>query len=70
LSEAAGVACKVADGVGLGRDVALTGPSVVGNALVWEDEVVPLALFATGHDAVDSGESIEGPTARRTLRSA
>jgi len=46
LSRAAGAETTSHEGLGVGMDVVLTGPDVVGNALTWEDGVVHLALFA------------------------
>lgn len=38
------------EGLGLGMDVVLTAPDVVGNALTWEEGIVHLALFARSVD--------------------
>lgn len=50
LSRAAGAETTSHEGLGMGMDVVLTAPDVVGNALVWEEGVVHLALFARATD--------------------
>jgi hypothetical protein len=52
------------EGLGLGMDVVLTAPDVVGNALTWEDGVVHLALFARSDDP----QSHQGYRAQRIER--
>jgi hypothetical protein len=67
LSEGAAAQATVASGLGLGRDVALTGSTVVGNALVWDESVVHVALFGEGAGGQGAGGRIEGPSSRRRL---
>lgn len=56
------------EGIGLGMDVMLTAPNVVGHALTWEGGVVHLALFARSQDPNGRGAregAIESPLQRR-----
>lgn len=56
------------EGIGLGIDVMLTAPNVVGHALTWEGGVVHLALFARSQDGNGrgaDGRTIESPLQRR-----
>ena len=56
------------EGTGLGMDVMVTCPTVVGHALTWESGVVHLALFAKSEgerDTVVDGGAIESPLNRR-----
>ena len=71
LSSASTSAATGHEGLGVGMDVVITGESVVGNALTWEDGVVHLALFARADD--DSQHSqragrIESPRNRAARR--
>lgn len=62
------------EGLGLGMDVVLTAPNVVGNALAWESGVVHLALFARSNDpSLRQGfraQRIEAPSRRARGRAA
>jgi hypothetical protein len=58
-------------GVGLGTDVRLSGPRIVGGALVHDDRVLHLSAFRTqdgtlSHDGTDADENrpLQGPAAR------
>ncbi|MGH2753651.1 MAG: ARPP-1 family domain-containing protein [Actinomycetota bacterium] len=62
LAQASAAGTAVHDGLGLGTDVGLRSAQVVGNALVWEQTVVHLALFAR-EDA--GGSRIARPSTRR-----
>lgn len=53
------------EGLGVGMDVVLTAPGVIGNALMWEDGVVHLALFAR---SVDEAPTTQGYRAQRIER--
>ena len=59
------------EGLSLGMDVVLTGPSIVGNALTWDEGVVHLALFARTEDDSRQGHRasrIEAPSRRAVRR--
>jgi len=62
------------EGLGLGMDVVLTSPDVVGNALAWEDGIVHLALFARTVDDDSSqgyrAQRIERPSRRARGRTS
>ena len=62
------------EGLGLGMDVVLTAPDVIGNALAWESGVVHLALFARSDDPSSRqgyrAERIEAPSRRARGRAA
>lgn len=68
LDEASSGETTSHEGIGLGMDVMLTAPNVVGHALTWEGGVVHLALFARSQDPngglADAG-AIESPLQRR-----
>ena len=69
LSAAAGAQTTSHEGLGVGMDVVLTAPDVVGNALTWEDAIVHLALFARSveEDPTRQGyraQQIERPSRR------
>ena len=68
LAKAAAAETTAHEGLGVGMDVILTAPDVVGNALTWEDGIVHLALFARSEDpSTRSGyrtERIESPSRR------
>jgi len=56
-------------GVGLGTDVRLSGPRIVGGALVHDDRVVHLSAFrkqdgTMSHDGADENRPMQGPSAR------
>lgn len=65
LSAAAGAETTSHEGLGLGMDVVMTAPDVVGNALTWEDGIVHLALFAR---SVDEDPTRQGYRAQRIER--
>ena len=65
LSAAAGADTTSHAGLGVGMDVVLTAPDVVGNALTWEDGIVHLALFAR---SVEEDPSRQGYRAQRIER--
>jgi len=68
LDAAAGGETTSHSGIGLGMDVMVTSPTVVGHALTWESGVIHLALFAKsddGHRTVVDGGQIESPLSRR-----
>lgn len=68
LDEASSGETTSHEGIGLGMDVMLTAPNVVGHALTWEGGVVHLALFARSQDpngGVPDGGTIESPLRRR-----
>ncbi|HWC14119.1 MAG TPA: DUF6569 family protein [Actinomycetota bacterium] len=69
LSRAAQAESTSHEGLGVGMDVVLTAPDVVGNALTWEEGVVHLALFArnVAGDAPNEyrAQSIDRPSHRR-----
>lgn len=56
--------------VGIGSDVVVTSPAVVGTALAWEEGVVHLTLFGRGRstDAPDTGGRIATSVTRRRMR--
>lgn len=67
LARAAGASTTSHEGLGVGMDVVLTAPEVVGNALTWEDGVVHLAVFARSDDASRQAyraQAIEAPSRR------
>ena len=72
LQEIRDAATEVHAGVGLGTDVRLTGPRIVGGALVHDDRVVHLSAFrkqdgTMSHDGDDLGEErrpMQAPSAR------
>lgn len=69
LDKAAAAETTSHEGLGLGMDVILTAPDVVGNALTWEDGIVHLALFARSEDPYRTrsgyrAERIESPSRR------
>jgi hypothetical protein len=68
LDEAAAGETTSHEGIGLGMDVMLTAPNVVGHALTWESGVVHVAMFPRSEDpnsAVIDGGDIESPLSRR-----
>jgi hypothetical protein len=68
LDEASSGETTSHEGIGLGMDVMLTAPNVVGHALTWEEGVVHLALFARSHGPNGGhadGGTIESPLRRR-----
>ena len=65
LSAAAAAETTSHEGLGVGMDVVLTAPDVVGNALTWEDGIVHLALFAR---SVDQDQTRQGYRAQRIER--
>ena len=60
------------EGLGLGMDVVLTAPDVIGNALMWEDGIVHVALFARSvDDSTNQGyraQRIDAPSRRAGRR--
>lgn len=68
LDDAAAGETTSHEGIGLGMDVMLTSPSVVGHALTWDSGVVHIALFPRNDDSptdVIDGGAIESPLSRR-----
>ncbi len=69
LDEASSGETTSHDGIGLGMDVMLTMPTVVGHALTWEGGVVHLALFTRGENPTPERSThkrtIESPQRRR-----
>lgn len=65
LSAAARAETTSHEGLGVGMDVVLTAPDVVGNALTWEDGIVHLALFAR---SVEEDQTRQGYRAQRIER--
>lgn len=61
---------SIHDPVGIGSDVVVTSPAVVGTALAWEEGVVHLSLFGRGPSthAPDTGGRIATPVTRRRMR--
>jgi predicted transcriptional regulator len=71
LASAAEGAATSHEGLGLGMDVVLTSPSIVGNALTWDEGIVHLAVFARADDGSDRSHRaarIEAPSRRRSNR--
>jgi hypothetical protein len=71
LTEASSAETTSHEGVGLGVDVMLTTPTVVGHALTWEEGIVHLALFARRQAPNHGGRdfsTIESPMSRRHLQ--
>lgn len=74
LARAAAAETTSHEGLGLGMDVVLTAPEVVGNALAWQSGVVHLALFARSGDSSSNqgyrAQRIEAPSRRARGRAA
>ena len=71
LEQASRATTTLHEGLGLGTDVVLTAPTVVGNALTWEEGIVHLALFPTAEDGSHSATRtarIEAPSRRARRR--
>lgn len=71
LADAAAAEASLHEGIGVGFDIALSGKVTVGNALLFDEGVVHLAIFP--NDAADSrpdrtGSRIERPRSRRSRR--
>ena len=72
LARAAAAETTSHEGLGLGMDVVLTAPDVVGNALTWDEGIVHLALFARSGDPDSTqgyrAQRIEAPSRRSRSR--
>ncbi len=70
VAQARGGEFSIHDPVGIGTDVVVTSPAVVGNALAWEGGVVHLSLFGRSRSTSgpDTGGAIATPVRRRRMR--
>jgi hypothetical protein len=70
VAQARGGEFSIHDPVGIGTDVVLTSPAVVGSALAWAEGVVHLSLFgrSRSNGMGESGGRIAAPRARRRMR--
>lgn len=69
MAQARGGEFSIHDAVGIGTDVVVTSPAVVGNALAWDGGVVHLSLFGRSRSAgtTEAGGRIATPVARRRM---